>query len=380
MTMASSPRFDETPQTEPPLAIFVEMPEGKMLSADAVSRLIMDPSRAFQEYFAAEIGPGEVTFVVQRVRTGSIDLQMLPALIQDGIEVVTGFASLYGAGKVMAGFMTHLSDLFGLAAQGENIGPLNLAKVMLANMADLVARGLAISITINIAGVNTPIEINRRNARSIQDGVAKARANPKPEHPEFVAGDASRRVGVDGRIIAADLDLIEPDQPEDIRIAGVDDVEGGFVDPYLRDEDGNTIPDEEGNPLPAGAAPPNIRRRRKGTPQLHRAPNDVAPNISPDAIGRASMQGADYGGSPELQRVSMYLEADAEKLSGRATRTADGWVIDQLNGRNVTPMPVAAGAQLIASNRNDAKVEGRVLRLSNQPIAFAVDVVSGQTF
>lgn len=231
--MASSPRFEQTPQTEPLFTVFVETPEGGRLSADTVSRLIMDPTRAFQEYFAAEFGAGEVTFVVQRLRTGSLDLQMLPALMKDGIEVVTSFGALYGAGKVMAGFMTHLSDLFGLAARGENIGPLNTAKVMFANLADLVARGLAVSITINIAGVNTPIEINSRNARSIQAGIAKAGS------------------------------LAE------IETAGGDEVADGAIDPRPGAAGDDTAPEGEDD-APAGTRPAAMRRSRTKAPQLRR--------------------------------------------------------------------------------------------------------------
>lgn len=240
--MASAHRFEETPQTEPLFTVFVETPEGGRLSADTVSRLIMDPTRAFQEYFAGAFGAGEVTFVVQRLRTGSLDLQMLPALIKDGIEVVTSFGALYGAGKVMAGFMTHLSDLFGLAARGENIGPLNTAKVMLANLADLVARGLAISITINIAGVNTPIEINARNARSIQAGIAKAGSPAE----------------------------IETASPGDIETARSDKVADGAIDPRPVAAGDDAAPEGEAEAPPAGARPVAMRRRRTKAPQLRR--------------------------------------------------------------------------------------------------------------
>lgn len=176
--MASSPASHAQPR---PDSISIHAETHGPVSPRTVSRLLLQPTTAFEE-FAAEVPEIDqpVTLSVSRLSISSVDLTLVPQLLSDGAEVVSSFATLYGANKVLAGFMTHLSEILGKITQGVDLfNASRLSRLFIADAARLVSDNHVVNITINNTQSNATIVIDGKLAREIITGLRSQSDAPR---------------------------------------------------------------------------------------------------------------------------------------------------------------------------------------------------------
>lgn len=178
----------------------------------------------------------------------------------------------------------------------------------------------------NLSSARPAGDLPRQIEAEINEGIA---TGDETDTDYLVTEDGDRIVKEDGDPIA--LENVN-------RSAGrIEDVAEG--DPYLRDANGNTILDEESNPLPAGAT---LRSRLE--------------------IARRD------GPMPTVDR------SRAEHTGSAIDK--QGWTLLKLDGHEIDMMPITAGLDLFPTDWKEADVRGYLLTMGGRAVAFEATYVS----
>lgn len=130
--------------------------------------LLTNITGAFDEFslrFPEDVRPN---LKVIKISTGSLIIDLVPTFIQDGVSVAKFVGEFYTARSILAGFLTHLSEIDVRMMHSkhyiENFGK---GLKLFRDIAVMVIRGQVSQVSINVLGSNKPIVIDTAAAQAI---------------------------------------------------------------------------------------------------------------------------------------------------------------------------------------------------------------------